>query len=701
MLRSKWRAVRLARSFSTVKKELPEVADAIVIGGGSIGASTCYHLAARGLKTVLLEAHSLTAGTTWHTAGMLWRLRPSYVDVELHTVTRARCIELEEEMAKLMGSDASATKGSIWNENGGLFIACNRERLAEYVRLANMGQFYGIYSTVLSPKEARDVHPLIAIDDVYGALHSPTDGTIDPAVVDAYCRVATAKFGAVVLEGARVASIETEAVPSFGSGSVDRGQRRITGVTLGDGRRVRAPIVVNAAGAWANSVARMAGCATQLPLLALKHAYVVTEKIEGMHGKLPNVRDHDLSIYLKAQGTALAIGGYEQNPEFWPAPSREFAFSLFDLDWDTFAQNLAGHIKRCPAVETAGIKSTVCGPESFTPDHKPLVGPQDPSTGPRGLFHACGFNSMGMMLGGGIGQEIATWVIEGSAALDLFSFDIARFHPSAVRDAAWVKRTTHESYAKTYSIVFPHDEPLAGRGMLKSALHDELLRNGCVHQARHSHERPGWFVDGTGEQAPLPYDYYGAYAEKGTAWRLAWGERDPDSVHGESQPLGAAPELGALSANNAVEAHPAGKHAYHKLLEGECTFDWPASFPNIARECEATRHGVGLYDQSYFGKFILRGAGAEAAARWLFGANVTAKPFGTVTYTPLCNARGGTEADLTVTRRRDGTLYVVGAGATVTKDKVWIESELRRALPQARACIAHSWPSCRVRSHVE
>eukprot|EP00966_Prymnesium_polylepis_P012354 283681-Prymnesium_polylepis.1 len=113
-----------------------------------------------------------------------------------------------------------------------------------------------------------------------------------------------------------------------------------------------------------------------LPLLAMKHAYIVTEAIDGMHGGLPNVRDHDLSVYLKAQGNGLAIGGYESNPEFWPRPEADFAFGLFELDWETFLQNMNGHIRRCPPIETAGIQSTVCGPESFTPDHKPLVGPQ-------------------------------------------------------------------------------------------------------------------------------------------------------------------------------------------------------------------------------------------------------------------------------------------------------------------------------------
>ena len=65
------------------------------------------------------------------------------------------------------------------------------------------------------------------------------------------------------------------------------------------------------------------------------------------------------------------------------------------------------------------------------------------------MFNACGFNSMGMMLGGGMGSEVATWLMEGSPNLDLFSFDCSRFHPDAVSDSRWIKDRTHESYAKT------------------------------------------------------------------------------------------------------------------------------------------------------------------------------------------------------------------------------------------------------------
>ena len=131
-----------ARTLSSSAPELPATVDAIVVGGGVVGTSAAYNLQRCGLSTLLLEAHTLTAGTTWHTAGMLWRLRPSYVDIELHTRTMQLAVELEESQGSV---------GSAWTQNGGLFIACNKERLSEYERLAQTGDYYGIPSSVLSP----------------------------------------------------------------------------------------------------------------------------------------------------------------------------------------------------------------------------------------------------------------------------------------------------------------------------------------------------------------------------------------------------------------------------------------------------------------------------------------------------------------------------------------------------------------------
>ena len=87
---------------------------------------------------------------------MLWRLRPSDTDILLHTYTRRMCIELE-----------ARTGQASWTENGGLFVACTAERLAEYERLGETGRYFGIESSVLSPAETKALHPLLAVGDVH------------------------------------------------------------------------------------------------------------------------------------------------------------------------------------------------------------------------------------------------------------------------------------------------------------------------------------------------------------------------------------------------------------------------------------------------------------------------------------------------------------------------------------------------------
>jgi hypothetical protein len=192
-------------------------------------------------------------------------------------------------------------------------------------------------------------------------------------------------------------------------------------------------------------------------------------------------------------------------------------------------------------------------------------------------------------------------------------YDPARFHPDSVADGCWVRDRTHESYAKTYAIVFPSDESLAGRGQRTSPMHDALAKRGCVYQARHSFERPGWFEGDEVGASALPhrsYDFYGAYAEEGSGWRL-----EPGHAH--------------------VPSH--GSHRYHELIDGELTFGWPRSFEAVARECAAARQGAALFDTSYFGKLLLSGPRANAAMQWLCAADLEAKAVGSVTYTPLCN----------------------------------------------------------------
>ncbi|XP_015427856.1 PREDICTED: sarcosine dehydrogenase, mitochondrial [Myotis davidii] len=421
---------------------------------------------------------------TQHTAGLLWQLRPSDVEVELLAHTR-RVVsrDLEEETGLHTG----------WIQNGGLFIASNRQRLDEYKRLMSVG---------------------------------------------APCRV---------------------------------------------GAGVGAP------------------CPPWL-----------THGLCSAFQNMPNVRDHDASVYLRLQGDALSVGGYEPNPIFWEEVSDKFAFGLFDLDWDVFTQHIEGAVNRVPVLEKTGVKSTVCGPESFTPDHKPLMG-EAPEL--RGFFLGCGFNSAGMMLGGGCGQELAHWIVHGRPEKDMYGYDIRRVHltpagragssPAALGPGA---TTTHRhgcgrnTDPTSQGLEAPAQAPThrLSQRLRSPLLSARVICAGswvlcvCLCGTSPVPARPDLCGGGgrtggtrTSRLLPqvLPYDYYGAYGHQ---------------VHQD--------------------------HAYNRLLGAEYTFDFPPHHQQIRQECLACRGAAAVFDMSYFGKFYLVGVDARKAADWLFSADVSRPP---------------------------------------------------------------------------
>lgn len=567
---------------------VPQSAEVVIIGGGIIGCSTLYHLTKLGCtNVVLLEKDQLTAGTTWHTAGLIWRLRPNDTDIQILNHTRHLLNDvLEKETGVHPG----------WINNGGLFIANSKERLDEYKRLMTIGKAFGIESYVLSPSETKKLYPLMNVDDLYGTLYSPGDGTVDPAGFCVSLVRAATKSGAKVIEKCPVTGIDVV--------QNDFNVKHINGVHTPFGT-ISTECIVNCTGVWAPYIGEMAN--VKVPLIAMRHAYIVTNRIEGIQN-MPNARDHDLSVYLRLQGDALSVGGYEPNPTFYEKVEKDFAFGLFELDWDVFGVHVEKSIHRLPVLEHTGIKSTVCGPESFTSDHKPLLG-EDPQV--RGFFHGCGFNSLGMNAGGGCGRELAKWVVLGRPELDMYGYDIRRFSEKLTDDKKWIKERSHESYAKNYSIVYPHDEPLASRNMIKDAFHEELVKYGCVFQERLGWERPGWFSP-DGPCDILEYDYYGSYS------------------------------------NTRHE-----NYVYEQRLKEDYTFEFPRHHEIIGKECLGCRENVAVFNMSYFGKFYLSGPDSQKACDWIFTNDMT-KPPGSTVYTCMLNKSGGIEADLTVSAIASG-----------------------------------------------
>lgn len=222
----------------------------------------------------------------------------------------------------------------------------------------------GIENSIISSKQAHSIFPLLNPKSFLGAMHSPGDGDIDPSqLCNALVKLAIQTANAQVIEDCPVHELLTE--------QTERGVHKIFGVKTEHGI-IKTDCIVNATGVWGNNLIESLGCT--LPLVPMKHAYIVTEPIEGVQ-RMPNLRDHDASIYFRIRGSSIEMGGYERNPILLDAVANDFNFGLYDLDWSIFDQHVKATEELCPAFATAGIKSTVCGPESFTPDHKPILGP--------------------------------------------------------------------------------------------------------------------------------------------------------------------------------------------------------------------------------------------------------------------------------------------------------------------------------------
>lgn len=103
-------------------------------------------------------------------------------------------------------------------------------------------------------------------------------------------------------------------------------------------------------------------------------------------------------------------------------------------------------IKLCPSLKTVGIKSTICGPEAFSFDRKPLIGPDH---NVNGLFHACAFSSNGMMLSGGIAEQIAEWIVNGKPSLDMGLYGLKRFDHQLAANEVWKRQKCVENYSNT------------------------------------------------------------------------------------------------------------------------------------------------------------------------------------------------------------------------------------------------------------
>ncbi|MCB1385825.1 MAG: GcvT family protein [Nitratireductor sp.] len=461
--------------------DFPTSARAVIIGGGIAGCSTAYHLAKMGWsEVVLLERKKLTSGTTFHAAGLVGQLR-----------SNANITQLLGESVRLYRTlEAETGLGTGWKMNGGLRLACNAERWTEVRRQATTARSFGLDMRLLTPKEARELWPLMTIDDVVGAAFLPTDGQANPSDITQALARGARMAGAAIFEDTRVLSVDVR-------------DGVIKGVVTDRGR-IACEKVVLCGGQWSRAFAATVG--VNVPLVSVEHQYMVTEPIDGVTPDLPTLRDPDRLTYYKEEVGGLVMGGYEPNPIPWALDGipEDFHYTLLGSNFDHFEQITALSLGRVPALETAGVKQLINGPESFTPDGNFILG-EAPEL--KNFFVGAGFNAFGIAAGGGAGMALAEWVARGEPPYDLWPVDIRRFGRPHF-DTDWVRRRTLEAYGKHYTMAWPSEEHDSGRPCRKSPLYDILKAKGACFGEKLGWERPNWFADtAAGETANDIYTF--------------------------------------------------------------------------------------------------------------------------------------------------------------------------------------------------
>ncbi|MGB2932867.1 MAG: FAD-dependent oxidoreductase [Methyloceanibacter sp.] len=461
--------------------DLPSSAKIIIVGGGIVGCSVAYHLGKMGITDVLLlEQGKLTSGSTWHAAGLVGQLRTSANITQL--------LGYSVELYDRLEQDTGLATG--WKRNGGLRLACNPERWTEVKRQATTATSFGLEMHLLSAKEAQDLWPLMQVDDVVGAAFLPTDGQVSPSDVTMSLAKGARNAGVKIKEGVKVTGVEVE-------------DGRLRAVMTDEGR-IGCDKLVICAGQWSRELGRMAG--VNIPLVSVQHQYLITEKIEGVTSNLPTLRDPDRLTYWKEEVGGLVMGGYEPNPVPWAIEGlpEGFEFQLLEDDLDHFEPLLELAVGRVPAMQNAGIKEFINGPESFTPDGNFILG-EAPEM--RGIYVGAGFNAFGIASAGGAGMVLAEWVVKGEPPYDLWPVDIRRFGRNHL-DTDWVRTRTLEAYAKHYTLAWPLEEHQSGRSLRRSPLYDRLKADGACFGEKLGWERPNWFADlARGEKAEDSYSY--------------------------------------------------------------------------------------------------------------------------------------------------------------------------------------------------
>ena len=460
---------------------VPDRARVVVIGGGVIGTSIAYHLGHLGWSdTVLVERDQLTSGTTWHAAGLMVTFgSTSETSTALRTYTRELYARLEAETGLATG----------FKPVGFVELAADPGRLEEYRRVSTFNRYCGVDVQEISPREVAELFPLARTDDLLAGFYVAADGRVNPVDVTMSMAKGARQQGVTIAQGVTVEDVVVR-------------DGRVRGVVTDHGT-IECEHVVNAAGMWARQLGARSG--VTIPLQAAEHYYLITEHMEGLDPTWPVIEDPANYGYYREEVGGLMIGLFEPVCAPWKVEGipGDASFTSLQPDWDRMGPYVEAAMSRVPQSMDTGIRTFFCGPESFTPDLRPIVGPAPEVDG---YFVAAGLNSIGILTGGGLGRLVAHWIVDGDPGADVTGMHPARLQPYQA-NPEYRRTRTVESLGMVYRCHYPNHQLRTARDARRSPLHDRLVAQGASFRDVSGWEGADWYAGpgATPDPGPLTW----------------------------------------------------------------------------------------------------------------------------------------------------------------------------------------------------
>jgi glycine/D-amino acid oxidase-like deaminating enzyme len=397
----------------------------VVIGGGVVGCSIAWHLAERKLGEILLiERDRIGSGTTWHSAGnVTWRPGQRFDAAVLYAF---------ETIGRLTQETGQETG---WLRTGRLFLAHEQAAIRKLEAYQEAAAGRGIGSRMITGKEAAMLHPLLDAGAITLAWLNPLSGRVNPAdLTAAYAKGARSR-GARIVENCKATGL-----------SLRNG--RIAGVETAQGP-IEADDVIVAAGLWSRGLLVPAG--VHLAQWACEHFYVIADVAPRLaRDTLSFVAPEDL-FYGREEVGGMLVGFFDENAKTIDAEAlpEPFSFTLLPPDWDKIAPYFEKAATIFPSLATAPIRHFVNGPESFTPDDVPLIGP---APGVSGLHICTALNSAGVTYSAAAGHMIADFIAGTEPRFDPTLFAPGRFGEKA-QDRAWLIQAISDVVGRGYQQV--------------------------------------------------------------------------------------------------------------------------------------------------------------------------------------------------------------------------------------------------------